>query len=65
MGPLLAGNSNKMMIWHAESCKRICFLSTFLARVLLNTVEAKIVLPQKKLKNILSLTLNTNIKFNN
>jgi uncharacterized NAD(P)/FAD-binding protein YdhS len=42
MGPLLAGNSNKkMMIWHVESCTRICFLSKQLARVLLNTFEAK------------------------
>jgi uncharacterized NAD(P)/FAD-binding protein YdhS len=49
MGPLLAGNSNKkMMIWHVESCTRICFLSKQLARVLLNTFEAKNqVLPQK------------------
>ncbi|MFV8345407.1 FAD/NAD(P)-binding protein [Flavobacterium sp. ZB4P13] len=52
MGPLLAGNSNKkMMIWHVESCTRICFLSKQLARVLANTYEAKDGgLPQKNKK---------------
>ena len=50
MGPLLAGNSNKhTMIWHVESCTRICFLSKQLARVLVNTYEADGELPQKKL----------------
>jgi uncharacterized NAD(P)/FAD-binding protein YdhS len=42
MGPLLAGNCNKhTMIWHVESCTRICFLSKQLARVLLKTFEIK------------------------
>lgn len=42
MGPLLAGNrSEKTMIWHVESCTRICSLSKQLARVLVDTFEAK------------------------
>jgi uncharacterized NAD(P)/FAD-binding protein YdhS len=50
MGPLLAGNSNKhTMIWHVESCTRICFLSKQLARVLVNTYQADGELPQKTL----------------
>jgi uncharacterized NAD(P)/FAD-binding protein YdhS len=41
IGPLLAGNRNKkMMIWHVESCTRICYLSKKLARVLVDTFEA-------------------------
>lgn len=47
MGPLLAGNRNKeMMIWHAESCIRICYLSKKLARVLADTLEADGPLPK-------------------
>ena len=42
MGPLLAGNNNKQtMIWHVESCTRICFLSKELAHVLANSFGAK------------------------
>jgi uncharacterized NAD(P)/FAD-binding protein YdhS len=48
MGPLLAGNSNKhTMIWHVESCTRICFLSKKLAKVLVDTFEADVEFPQK------------------
>lgn len=42
MGPLLAGNSNKQtMIWHLESCKRICYLSKQLAHILVTTFETE------------------------
>lgn len=48
MGPLLAGNSNKhTMIWHVESCTRICYLSNQLAQVLAATFEADTECAQK------------------
>lgn len=48
MGPLLAGNSNKQtMIWHVESCTRICLLSKQLARILADTFETDDGLNQK------------------
>jgi uncharacterized NAD(P)/FAD-binding protein YdhS len=49
MGPLLAGNSNKQtMIWHVESCTRICYLSRQLAHILAATFEVEQECPQKK-----------------
>jgi hypothetical protein len=48
-----------MMIWHVRVAKGFAF-SQQLARVLLNTFEAKNwYFLKKKLENILSLTLNT------
>jgi hypothetical protein len=41
MGPLLAGNSKKNDDLACRELQRICFLSQQLARVLLNTFEAK------------------------
>lgn len=50
MGPLLAGNSNKhTMIWHVESCTRICYLSKQLAKVLVKSYQDDGELLQKKL----------------
>jgi hypothetical protein len=58
MGPLLAGNSNKN---DDLACRELQkdLLSQHLARVLLNTVEAKNCVLKKKLRKHSSLTLNT------
>ena len=63
MGPLLAGNSNKQtMIWHVESCTRICYLSKQLAHILVTSFE-----PEREIyyKNQKEVSVEHQINLNN